>query len=102
MRMKTTTKLWASGVTSGVLAFGTLTMAAGYLMGDQEASMAVLIVMVAFAQCFGFIAAGSCLSAVIVRVLQADQRASAVLQEVERRFGAPARASGLRVVGRDT
>ncbi|WP_431881742.1 hypothetical protein [Micromonospora chalcea] len=100
--MKTTTKLWTAGITAGALAFGMLTMAAGYLIGNQEPSLGTLILLVAFAQCFAFFAAGSCLSAVIVRVLQADQRASAVLQEVERRFGEPARAGALRVVGKDT
>lgn len=83
--MKTTTKLWIAGITSGVITLIALMVTTGYVIGSENPSTATLILIAAFAQCLGFFAAGSCLSAAIVKVLQEDQSAGAVLRDVERR-----------------
>ncbi|MFE9694257.1 hypothetical protein [Micromonospora sp. NPDC005806] len=99
--MKTTTKLWIIGLIAGLLAFGILAFATGYIFAIDPPTSPKYALLAATVVCLGVLAVCSCMSAVIVRALQDDQRAASVLREVEQRIGGLERSDKVLPFRRD-
>lgn len=82
--MKTTTKLWATGICSGAAAMTTFTATVSYVLGAKPPSAPLYDLIAAGTVILGLVSAATCCSAVIVRALQDDQHAAAELRAASR------------------
>lgn len=87
--MKTTSKLWAIGISSGVAAIAMFAFTLGAVVTADAPSSGGYSLAAALIVCLGVLSSSSCLVAVAIRVLQDDQAAVAHLREVRHRLSQP-------------